>query len=181
MTSAEDRKRKRECAGTIAGLGLPTRKVARLLDTMKSMPEVLDMGLTRWDFRTSIDDGYAKVKESRRLPTVDGGEAVWEFASFAKLFVHTVAERPASTRVLQRTHGAWSEGKYTRRNMHAVRSIRRFRKPIHEYMLVVDAPSTVSLGGIGGEPLSTMLQLQRTTAQKHRNAKDAPRRHLESA
>ena len=77
MTSAEDRKRKRECAGTIAGLGMPTRKVARLMDTIKSMPEVLDMGLTRWDFRTSIDDGYAKVRESRRLPTVDGGEAVW--------------------------------------------------------------------------------------------------------
>ena len=65
MTSDEARKRKQQAAGKIAGLGLPARKVARLLDTMKSMPEVLDMGLTRWDFRTSIDDGFAKVKESR--------------------------------------------------------------------------------------------------------------------
>ena len=36
----------------------------------------------------------SKVKVIRRLPTVAGDEAVWEFASFGKLFKHTIAERP---------------------------------------------------------------------------------------
>ena len=75
-----------------------------MLETMKSMPDVLDMGLTRHDFRTCIDNGFAKVRESRRLPTVDGGEAVWEFASFAKLFVHTCDERPTFKAVFQDLH-----------------------------------------------------------------------------
>ena len=68
------------------------------------MPEVLDMGLTRWDFRTSIDDGFAKVKVSRRLPTVAGDETVWEFASFGELFKHTIAERPAFKAVFKYLH-----------------------------------------------------------------------------
>ena len=101
MTCGEARKR---AAAEIAGLGLPTRKVARLLEKMNAMPEVLEMGLTRWDFRTSIDDGFAKVKEIRRLPTVAGGEAVWEFASFGKLFKHTIAERPAFKALFQDLH-----------------------------------------------------------------------------
>ena len=104
MTSTEDRTRKRECAGIIAGLGLPIRKVARLLETMKSMPDVLDIGLTRHDFRTCIDDRFDGVREIRTLPLAEGGEAVWEFASFAKLFVHTVAERPTFKAVFQDLH-----------------------------------------------------------------------------
>ena len=65
------------------------------------MPEVLDMGLTRHDFRTYIDDNFSKVREVRTLPLVEGGEVVWEFASFAKLFVHTVAEKPSFKAVFQ--------------------------------------------------------------------------------
>ena len=43
MTSGEASKR---AAGEVAVLGQPKSKVARLLDKIKSMPDVLDMGLT---------------------------------------------------------------------------------------------------------------------------------------
>ena len=97
MTSGEASK---SAAGEIAVLGQPKSKIARLLDKIKSMPDVLDMGLTH-DFRTSIDDAFVKMKEVRRLPTSTSDEAVWEFASFGKLFKHTIAESPAFKAVFQ--------------------------------------------------------------------------------
>ena len=100
MTSGEASKR---AAGEIAGLGQPKSKIARLLDKIKSMPDVLDMGLTH-DFRTSIDDALVKMKEVRRLPTSTSDEAVWEFASFTKLFAYTIAERPAFKAVFKDLH-----------------------------------------------------------------------------
>ena len=98
MTSKEARKR---AAADIAGLGLPTRKVARLLEKIAAIPEVLDMNFSRWDFRASIDEAFLKVQETRRLPTHDGGEAVWEFANLGKVFKYLIAERPVLKALFQ--------------------------------------------------------------------------------
>ena len=101
MTSDEARKRKR-VAGEIAGLGLPTRKVARLLEKIAAIPEVLDMKFSRWDLRTAIDDTFLKVQETRRLPTHDDGlEVVWEFANLGKVFKYLIAERPVLKALFQ--------------------------------------------------------------------------------
>ena len=83
------------------GLGLPTRKVARLLEKIAAIPEVLDMNFSRWDFRASIDEAFLKVQETRRLPTHDGGEAVWEFANLGKVFKYLIAERPVLKALFQ--------------------------------------------------------------------------------
>lgn len=91
MTSKDARKR---AAAEIAGLGLPTRKVARLLEKIAAIPEVLDMNFSRWDFRAAIDESFVQVQEVRRLPTHAGGEAVWEIANFGKLFKYIIAARP---------------------------------------------------------------------------------------
>ena len=99
MTSSEARKR---AAADITGFGLPTRKVARLLEKIAAIPEVLDMKFSRWDLRTAIDDTFLKVQETRRLPTHDDGlEVVWEFANLGKVFKYLIAERPVLKALFQ--------------------------------------------------------------------------------